>query len=159
MLLKDFVVARMDKNTKICFKCKEEKPLSDFFKRSNSDTPRSYCKRCWIKYNKKYDDNYKFIHHDKIRFRESDSRKKEYLCAKVFCPAISSVKVVELICNVCGRKYGYPLSKYKNKIKGPDHHHPKYCSRECQHESLKKSWNKKSPYAKKVKGLRKTYGV
>lgn len=41
-------------NDKICYKCKEKKPISQFGKKTNSlDGHLSYCKPCWTAYVKR----------------------------------------------------------------------------------------------------------
>jgi hypothetical protein len=47
------------------------------------------------------------------------------------------------------------LGSYKTRMNGDPRHYPRYCSRECQWESLRKSWREKSPYAQNIKRIRK----
>jgi len=160
----------MSDDTKVCTKCGIEKPVSDFYKRSTGKT-RTYCKSCWKEYNRKYEKLYRTHHRDAIRSSSriyrcvnrpsiNSRRNSQYKCAKVFCTKVPTLKIIELICKCCGKKYGLPLAVYNARMKEREGKHPKYCSHECQWESMRKSWQQtQSPYAKKIKELRKIHGV
>lgn len=140
-------------NTKVCNKCHIEKPTSDFY--WNEKRPRSFCKSCFNDYNKKY----KIALHNRNPNYETQITTKRYRCAKIFCKEMKESNIVKIKCNVCGKEFGV----YKHNLyvahRGGVIYMRKYCSRECQHESMRKSYREKSPYAKKIKELRKTHGV
>jgi hypothetical protein len=155
--------AMMD--TKKCTKCGEIKSVSEFYKRSDSDRPRPMCKKCeskWVvehvdkEQRKMYERSPRGI--QAIKRRGANARKKR-LCAKVFCKDLPKEKIVSLICPVCNNAFGvlpHLLWKKRNGI----YEMRKYCSRVCQYIAKRKSWQQThSPYAKKIKELRKTHGV
>lgn len=79
--------------------------------------------------------------------------KRMKRCAKIFCKSVRNERLTEIICPVCGIKFGVLNYEYRSKdaIGRPR----KFCSKECYWESMKKSWSEKSPYAQNIKRIRK----
>lgn len=70
---------------KICTKCKESKPISEFYLEDGKYL-RSMCKTCYAAYNRKYVDRYMAKHpehHKKIK--EKKPYWSSYRCAKERC--------------------------------------------------------------------------
>jgi hypothetical protein len=158
----------MEEQTKVCTKCLVEKPIEDFYKRTDG-SPRCFCKMCWkiysLPYVKKYgktkrgkDANKRYHQTERGKDVVNKNKKKIYHCAKVFCKKLPPQKIVECVCKRCGATYGIPKSRYDARMKGDPKYYPKYCSRECQWISMTKKWQQTdSLYAKKIKELKQEY--
>ena len=90
---------------KVCNKCREEKPLTEFYKRS--DTPSGYrnsCKECWIKAGKKYVKENTFGDRKKIYYELLNKGLK-------VCNGCGKIKSIEEYwkstsrCIECNKKY------------------------------------------------------
>ena len=132
--------------TKKCNRCNIEKPVSEYYKqKGGKDGLRPECKQCVSAYYKEeYENN------PSVKYRKIQANKKRAKCIKIFCPKVDKKFVVEIICDVCGKKFGVE----KNRLQ-QNGYTRKYCSRDCFSISRRKTWREKSPYAKKIKNLLK----
>ena len=138
---------------KKCSMCMEIKPLNQFYfhkRHKNKDGFEWSCKRCMYLNNRKWRIDNRDHYHDYMNKRTS--------CAKRLCPAIRSDLVESFNCPVCGKVFGKMRSVVKSKINS-GHSGIFYCSHPCYHISTTKAWREKSPYAKKIKRLRKMHGI
>ena len=70
--------------TKICTKCKVEKPLSEFYKRSNKDSLHSWCKLCKHESGKRWVANNREKHRQLCRTWYLDNREQQLADGKVW---------------------------------------------------------------------------
>ena len=170
----------MVENTKICRKCKIEKPISQFgFAKSNRSNYRPWCKRCecdrTLSYisdiKQKYPDKYKEIlerrcNRNRIRRNDKNYREllnsqtsichaKRYNCAKKLCKDISLDELITIICPVCNNIFGVTKSDYDCRERRG--FIPTYCSQKCSGIAHSKRWRENSSYAKKIKEIQKIY--
>jgi hypothetical protein len=114
---------------KECPCCKENKPLTEF-----SPARKRRCN-----------------HISFCKTCQNERMKKLRKCAKIFCELISINKIIKSICPVCGIEFGVLHYQF--------HPTTKYCSHQCHSISMSKAYREKSPYAKKIKQLRKVHGL
>ena len=103
-------------------------------------------KRNLEKYNKFLEERKEKYQNDEL-FKKYvlTTSKERYYCIKTKCKKRSNVTTI-LNCLVCGKEFGVEANKVGSA---------KYCSRECQHISMTKDWREKSPYAKRIKKIKK----
>ena len=141
-----------DELTKVCTKCGRELPLSEFnkFKISN-DGLQCWCKSCMREYQREY---------HKIRYETHKSdvitRARKYLkcVTKPSCPRVGGRGAhFELFtCEVCGKEF----RRLKSIVDWHYEHRgilPRFCSRECQYESRRKSH--KTKYEKEIERIKR----
>lgn len=125
-----FFVSRVIMDTKICFKCKEEKGIDDFYKHPQmADGHLGKCKECTKRdVHDNYSDNRRhYAIYEQLRFKNSERKKKikeyqrnrrsretdKYHAHIAFGNAVRDGRIQRQPCNVCG----------KVKTEG---HHPDY---------------------------------
>ena len=152
--------------TKVCPKCGRELPLNEFYKnKTRKDGLQIYCKECQKESDKLYREN----HTDDIskyqkEYRENNhsyvlKRAKKYNeCVKnPSCPRVGRLgaQFEVFICEICGAEF----RRLKNQVDWNYEHRgtlPKYCSKECQFEAMRKTH--KSKYAKEIERIKKEVG-
>jgi len=152
---------------KRCSTCGEVKPVEEYYKdRYGKDGLRGYCKTCASERRKKYyyKNKDRMREHMKEYRKENKDRKREYdkkyfKCVKIpSCPLVggNGAKFVILTCPICGKEFRLSKARvdYQYERAGQTHF---YCSRECYHESIRKSH--KSEYEKNINRIRKEQRV
>lgn len=135
--------------TKRCPKCKETKSVQEFYKNTaRSDNLSSLCKKCEHAHTK--------TKRETINTNYSITVKKTRVCLKHACPDAHKYSCVDLICPVCKTHFKRRLSDYNHRVS--EGAQTQCCSRKCAGIVRSKMWREKSPYAKKIKELTKTYG-
>ena len=137
-----------DETTKVCAKCGRELPLSEFSKQKKSkDGLIPWCKSCL----KEYHINWYETHKSDVLNRQNKYNKCVY---KPSCPRVGGrgARFELFTCEVCGKEfrrlksvvdYGYEHRGYL----------PRFCSRKCKYESMRKSH--KSKYEKEIERIQK----
>ena len=134
--------------TKKCTKCRRELPLSEFTKnKSHRDGLQAWCKSCTREYNKIWNETHKS---DEL----TRWRKYRKCVTKPSCPRVgrNGAQFELFVCEVCGTEFRRlkSLVDYQYEHYG---HLPRFCSKECQYESMRKSH--KSKYAKEIERIKK----
>lgn len=160
--------------TKICKDCGIEHPLSEYWfvtRKSGKKAPMARCKKCHLKYQRSFEWHRSYMnayHKDwlasqtpekqmEIRKKSNKIGKDREDCAKTMCSKIPREKIIVLTCAQCGKEFGIFYHRLYRKEKDGTLSVRKYCSRNCQWASLKKSNRYDSKYAKKIKELQKEY--
>ena len=155
-----------DEPTKKCPKCGRELPVSEFHKnKTHKDGLSGYCKECQKESNKLYSENH---HEEKLKYlkeyREnnhsyvSKKQHKYYKCViNPSCPRVgkNGAKFEIFTCEICGNEF----RRRKTQVDWNYEHRgtlPKYCSKECQFEAMRKTH--KSKYAKEIERIKKEVG-
>ena len=137
-----------DEKTKVCSKCGQELPLSEFHKdKSCVDGVKNQCKSCLKEYHK-------------IRYETHKSdvlthqRKYRKCVTKPSCPRVGGrgAQFEIFVCEVCGTEF----RRLKTQVVYNYEHRgglPRFCSNECRFESMRKSY--KSKYAKEIERIKK----
>ena len=137
-----------DEKTKVCTKCGQELPLSEFvIQKKSKDGLMYWCKSCMKEYNK-------------IRYETHQSdllthNRKYYKCTtNPSCPRVGGkgAQFELFVCEVCGTEF----RRLKSNVDYEYERHgslPRFCSRECYHESQRKSH--KSKYEKEIERIKK----
>lgn len=103
----DILHGREEIKTKVCYKCKEEKNIEEFYKdRRTKDKLHWYCKKCNSKYNMIIKERYKqqnLINLPQHTTLKCSTCKKEKL-VKYFSKEISTITGYRLICKKCTNK-------------------------------------------------------
>jgi hypothetical protein len=126
--------------TRFCKHCQKEKSIEEFYKGRHP-----WCKICTIEDNKK-----RSAVTPKYSAARRKHRKKVYQCIKRLCtlPVIKNSSIVELICPVCGIKFGVEKGNLWYQQRDGSLHIRKNCSQICYWKSMTKYYkNKESPYA------------
>ena len=148
--------------TKVCPKCGRELPLSEFnINKRNKDGLQTYCKEC----RKVYRENHREeILKQKKVYRENNQgdllkyQKGYYKCVtNPSCPRVGGLGAQFEIftCEICGKEFRRRKTQvdYNYEHRG---YLPKYCSKECQYEAMRKTH--KSKYAKEIERIKKEVG-
>ena len=137
-----------DETTKVCAKCGRELPLSEFSKQKKSkDGLIPWCKSCL----KEYHINWYETHKSDVLTHQHKYNK---CVSKPSCPRVGGrgARFELFTCEVCGKEfrrlksmvdYGYERRGYL----------PRFCSKECKYESMRKSH--KSKYSKEIERIQK----
>lgn len=140
---------------KVCLKCNENKPVSEYSKRSSAkDGLNPICKSCYNKNQREKRDK----EYAKQYYREHDyemrERSKKYLkcVSKPSCTRVGSKGAVFVLftCEVCG-------NEFRRSKRSVNHNYerrgtlPRFCSRECRDEANLKHYQ--TPYARKMKKI------
>ena len=137
-----------DEKTKMCTKCGRELPLSEFTKnKASKDGLRAYCKECQKEYKKEYYEN-----------NQADDLRKQTKYRKCVtnpsCPRVGGrgAQFETFICEICGTEFRRLKSNvdYQYEHRG---YLPRFCSKECRIESMRKSH--KSKYEKEIERIKK----
>ena len=133
---------------KRCSTCGEVKPVEEYYKdRTKNDGLRRVCKTCTKKRMKKY--------YNKNKDRLHEYEKKYLKCVKKpSCPLVGGygAKFVIFTCPICGKEFRRNKSVVDGLYERTGQTHI-YCSRECFHESIRKSH--KSESEKNIARIRK----
>ena len=137
-----------DEKTKVCTKCGRELPLSEFHKdKLTNDGLRSWCKSCCNEHRKIWYETHKS---DALTYM----RKYHKCVTKPSCPRVGGygAQFETFICEICGTEFRRSKTQvdYDYERRG---NLPRFCSRECRVESLRKSH--KSKYAKEIERIKK----
>ena len=134
--------------TKVCTKCGRELPLSEFSKdKKTKDGLFCWCKSCTKEHTKLYRET----HLEEQLKKDHDY----YKCVKKpSCPRVGGYGAVfeTFTCEICGTEF----RRLKSNVEFNYHRHgylPRFCSRECRDESMRKSH--KSKYEKEVERIKK----
>ena len=137
-----------EEKTKVCTKCGRELPLSEFNKHEATKDGLTYwCKLCY----KEYHINWYETHKSDVITR---ARKYLKCVTKPSCPRVGGrgAQFELFSCEVCGTEF----RRLKSKVDYQYEHYgylPRFCSRECQYESMRKSH--KSKYEKEIERIKK----
>ena len=166
-----------DEPTKKCPKCGRELPLSEFHKcKTRKDGLQTHCKECRKEYYRtnseellEYRKDYYRNHREEIlnqmkEYYENNSSdllkkaKKYHKCVtNPSCPRVGGrgAEFETFTCEICGVEFRRSKSNvdYEYERRG---YLPRFCSRECQHESMRKTH--KSKYAKEIERIKKEVG-
>ena len=137
-----------DELTKVCTKCGRELPLSEFnkFKISN-DGLQCWCKSCL----KEYHINWYETH----KSDELTRMRKYHKCvSKPSCPRVGGrgARFELFTCEVCGKEFRRLKSMVDSEYERRGYL-PRFCSKECRYESMRKSH--KSKYEKEIERIKK----
>ena len=134
--------------TKVCTKCGEEKPLTEFHKDLIAcDGLQHWCKSCKNECQRGY--------RERNQMQEAVYSRRYYRCEKnPACPAVGGrgAKFTIFTCEVCGTDF----RRLKSAV---DHDYarrgslPQFCSRSCKGVSERKDY--KSPYARNIERIKK----
>ena len=134
--------------TKVCPKCGRELSLSEFTKdKTRVDGLNLRCKSCTREYSKVWKETH---HSDAIAYK-----RKYWKCVtKPSCPRVgkNGAQFESFTCEVCGAEFRRLKSDvdYNYERRG---YLPRFCSKECQIESMRKSHTSK--YAKEIERIKK----
>ena len=137
-----------DETTKVCAKCRRELPLSEFTKnKSRRDGLQNWCKSCRKEYDKIWNETH---HSDAITY----GRKYWKCVTKPSCPRVgkNGAQFELFVCEVCVTEF----RRLKSIVDYQYEHRgilPRFCSKECYFESMRKSY--KSKYAKEIERIKK----
>ena len=137
-----------EEKTKVCTKCGRELPLSEFTKdKRRADGLQYRCKSCMKEYNKIWYETHKS---DML----THMRKYSKCVTKPSCPRVGGrgAQFETFICEICGTEF----RRLKSTVDWNYEHHgylPRFCSKECQIESTRKSH--KSKYEKEIERIKK----
>jgi len=155
-----------DEPTKKCSKCGRELPLSEFTKHKiTKDGLRTYCKECQKESDKLYRENHTddISKYQKEYYEDNQSdvlkkQRKYYKCVKnPSCPRVGGRGAVfeTFTCEICGKEF----RRRKTQVDWTYEHTgylPKYCSKECQSEAMRKTH--KSKYETEIERIKKEVG-
>ena len=137
-----------DEKTKVCSKCGRELPLSEFTKdKRNNDGLDYWCKSCCREHHK--------IWYEIHKSDQNTLKRKYRKCVtKPSCPRVGGkgAQFETFICEICGKEF----RRLKSDV---DYYYehcgylPRFCSRECNYVSMRKSY--KSKYAKEIERIKK----
>ena len=137
-----------DEKTKVCTKCGRELPLSEFTKyKTTKDRLQYWCKSCKKEYDKlRYE-----THKSDVLNHQHKYNKCVY---KPSCPRVGGrgARFELFTCEVCGKEF----RRSKSNVDWNYEHRgilPRFCSRECQYESMRKSH--KTKYEKEIERIKK----
>ena len=168
--------------TKVCTKCGEEKPLTEFHKsRKSHDGLGYWCKSCKKEFRKRfYEENrgrlleYRRRYYEDHReqsldhAREYHEMNREQLLGgmrryarcvkKPACPAVGGrgAEFVTFTCEACGTEF----RRLKSAVDSDYERRgalPRFCSHECYWASMRKDY--KSPYARNIERIKKEVGA
>jgi len=137
-----------DEKTKVCTKCGRELPLSEFSKqKATKDGLIPWCKTCVREYN--------VIRYKTHRSDALTHRHKYYTCiTKPSCPRVGGrgAQFELFTCEVCGKEFRRSKSNvdWNYEQRGIL---PRFCSKECRVESLRKSH--KTKYETEIERIKK----
>jgi len=134
--------------TKVCTKCGRELPLSEYCAdKSRKDGLTCWCKSCWKKHTKIY---FEARHEERLK-----KNRVYYECVKKpSCPRVGGYGAVfeTFTCEICGKEFRRLKSNVDNMYEYQGYL-PRFCSRECLHESRRKTL--KSKYEKEIERIKK----
>ena len=137
-----------DETTKRCSNCGQYLPLSEFYKRKTFKDGLDYwCKSCYREYNKI---RYETHQSDML----SHTRKYRNCVTKPSCTRVGGrgAQFELFVCEICGTEF-----RRRKTAVDYDYEHrgylPRFCSRECRVESMRKSH--KSKYEKEIERIKK----
>lgn len=141
---------RPEKIKKKCCACGQELPMSDFWwatTKMGKKRPLSKCKKCLLKIHRESESykKYRKVLYDSMTDEEYASMldyhrqrfKKEYNDFKNLSGCLKKQPII-IVCKTCGKKFGVTQRRWDRRLEKNGSHEPKYCSRACQFESMRK---------------------
>ena len=137
-----------EEKTKVCSKCGRELPLSEFYKhKAYKDGLNCWCKSCYREYG-----NIRYETHRSDML--THQRKYNKCVTNPSCPRVGGkgAQFELFTCEVCGAEF----RRLKSRVDWIYEHFgylPRFCSRECRVESMRKSH--KSKYETEIERIKK----